>query len=81
MARTTQLDLVGPAEVARRKPLRWFATSRCHWCAHMRKEHSGREGTLGCLACSVCPRFADQPLPRGEARRRFGLDWLNDQDD
>ena len=54
-----------------RKPIKWFGTTSCHWCGHMRKEHDGvcmgwqRKG--GCN----CNSFAETTPDRQEARRRF----------
>lgn len=62
--------------LAARKPIKWFGTTSCHWCGHLRKEHDGDEGLGHChsdraLSPCDCASFADEPLSVAEARNRL----------
>ena len=55
----------------------WLATSRCHWCMDMRKEHvdggpcARVTQVFSILMGCDCQAFADKPLTQEEARARW----------
>lgn len=61
-------------DLERRKPMKFFRTSSCHWCGFLRREHLGLYGTGPCPRASNCSRFADRPVTRQDADLRLRVD-------
>lgn len=64
------------SDLERRKPLKWFGSTTCHWCGHIRKDHLGIDGTGACPLCSNCSSFAENSVGQEEARRRLKEDGM-----